>query len=187
MQRLLKIIAYLIIANTLLIYSCSSNQFTDKIKALDSLSLEVERLLDSIKLEDTTYYINAAKNIDKNLKLIQKELKDTVTKDEAQILSDYKMIRKSLLNYPDKINAIYNELVYSKKQLNALSKDLSRGYIEASKAEEYFSMEVSSTQTVLEEGWSTLNNSPVYLKMFEEVHPKVLNFMEKHQISEANK
>jgi hypothetical protein len=94
------------------------------------------------------------------------------------------MIKKSLFNFTDKIKEIEKELIFTKKQLNNLAKDLSRGYIEASKAEEYFSIEVTSANAVLEDGWATLNNSTVYLKMFEDLHPKVLDFIEKHQLKE---
>lgn len=164
--------------------SCGENQFKEKINTLDSLSTEVTRLIDSIKIADTTSYINAYNTIEQNLKLIQKTLKDTVTQEEARVLSDYKMIKKSLFNFTDKIKEIEKELIFTKKQLNNLAKDLSRGYIEASKAEEYFSIEVTSANAVLEDGWATLNNSPVYLKMFEDLHPKVLDFIEKHQLKE---
>ncbi|MFN7014700.1 MAG: hypothetical protein ACK4ON_10580, partial [Bacteroidia bacterium] len=84
----------------------------------------------------------------------------------------------------NKIKALLQELLYTEKQLNNLSRDLGRGYIEVSKAEEYFSIEVTSAQTVLEEGWSTINNSPVYLKMFEDLQPKVQAFINKHQLKE---
>lgn len=185
MQQALKLTIF-IFSICLLLSSCGSNQFADKIQALDSLSVEVERLIDSIEVADTATFKNAHKSVENNLKLIQNELRDTVTMEEARFLSDYKMIRKSLGNYTDKIKAIYQELIFTQKQLNNLSKDLSRGYIEASKADEYFSIEVTSTQAVLEEGWATLNNSPVYLKMYEEIHPKVLAFIDKHQIKEKN-
>ncbi len=164
--------------------SCSSNQFSDKIQTLDSLAIEVNRLIDSIQFADTNAYKNAALKIEENIKHIKNQLKDTVTTEEARILSDYKMIRKSLGNYSDKINALNKELIYTKKQLNNLSRDLQRGYIEASKAEEYFSIEVTSAQAVLEDGWNTLNNSSVYLKMFEELQPKVQDFINKHQLKE---
>lgn len=183
MQQLLKIFVF-IFSSSVLLSACGGNQFADKIKTLDSLSIEVERLIDSIQMTDTASYKNAHHSIEKNLKLIRNKLKDTVTMEEARILSDYKMIRKSLGNYTDKIKAIHQELLYTQKQLNNLSKDLSLGYIEASKAEEYYSIEVTSTQAVLEDGWATLNNSPVYLKMYEDLHPKVLDFIEKHQIKE---
>lgn len=184
MQQLFKIFIF-VFSSSVLITACEGNQFADKIQTLDSLSIEVQRLIDSIQLADTASYINAHQSIENNLKLIQNGLKDTVTREEARFLSDYKMIRKSLGNYTDKIKAIHQELLYTKKQLNNLSKDLSRGYIEASKADEYFSIEVTSTQAVLEDGWATLNNSPVYLKIYEDLHPKVLNFIEKHQIKET--
>lgn len=183
-MRKLILLAFIFITFSALISSCAGNQFADKINTLDSLSIEVERLIDSIKVTDTAIYKSAHKTIEQNLKLIQNELKDTVTQEEARFLSDYKMIRKSLGNYTDKIKALQQELIYTEKQLNNLSKDLSRGYIEASKAEEYFSIEVTSTQAVLEDGWATLNNSPVYLKMYEDLHPKVLDFIEKHQLKE---
>jgi hypothetical protein len=179
-------IATIFLVITLFFTSCGGNQFSDKINVLDSLSLEVERLIDSIEIADTASYIIAHKTIEKDLKHIQKGLKDTVTQEEARFLSDYKMIRKSLGNFTDKIKALHQELIYTQKQLNSLSKDLRRGYIEASKADEYFSIEVTSAQTVLEDGWSTLNNNPVYLKMYEELHPKVLEFKEKHEIKEED-
>jgi hypothetical protein len=175
---------FILAAFSTLIYSCGGNQFADKIHTLDSLSVEVERLIDSIQVTDTTAYQLAHKTIEKNIKLIQNELKDTVTQEEARFLSDYKMIRKSLGIYTDKIKALHQELLYTEKQLNNLSRDLGRGYIEASKAEEYFSIEVTSAQAVLEDGWSTLNNSPVYLKMFEDLQPKVEEFINKHQLKE---
>lgn len=167
-----------------LFISCSGNQFADKIQTLDSLAVEVERLIDSIETVDTNTYKNAASEIEKNVSLIKNELKDTVTQEEARILSDYKMIRKSLVNFPDKIKALHEELLYTHSQLNNLSKDLKMGYIEASKAEEYFSIEVTSAQAVLEDGWNTLNNSPVYLKMFDDLQPKVQEFINKHELKE---
>lgn len=164
--------------------SCSSNQFADKIQTLDSLSFEVEKLIDSIKIVDTIIYKNAASEIEKNITLIKNQLKDTVTQEEARTLSDYKMIRKSLDNFPEKIKALHKELLYTQTQINNLSKDLKMGYIEASKAEEYFSIEVASAQAVLDDGWNTLNNSPVYLKMFDGLQPKVEEFLKKHQIND---
>lgn len=180
MQKIIGIFITLIILSHFA--SCEGNQFADKIHTLDSLSLEVKRLIDSIETVDTNSYKIAASTIETNIKLIRNELKDTITQDEARILSDYKMIRKSLGNFSDKINAIHKELLYTEEQLNNLSKDLSRGYIEASKADEYFSIEVTSAQAVLEDGWTTLTNSPVYLKMFEELQPKVEEFINKHQL-----
>lgn len=178
-------LSVIFISLTTLISSCGGNQFADKIQTLDSLSVEIERLIDSIQVTDTISYKSAYKTIEKDLKLIQNELKDTVTQEEARFLSDYKMIRKSLGNYSDKIKALSQELLFTQKQLNNLSNDLKRGYIEADKAEEYFSIEVTSAHAVLEDGWSTLSNSPVYLKMYHDLQPKVQNFIEKHQIKES--
>lgn len=182
MQKILGV--FISIISLSIFASCGENQFVDKIKTLDSLSVEVERLIDSVETVDTNSYKTAASIIESNINLIRNELKDTVTQEEARVLSDYKMIRKSLVNYSDKINALHKELIYTKKQLNNLSRDLDRGYIEASKAEEYFSIEVTSAQAVLEDGWSTLNNSPIYLKMFEELQPKVQEFINMHQLKE---
>jgi hypothetical protein len=164
----------------------NGNQFADKIHVLDSLSVEIEKLQDSIMLTDTMPYKNAHKTIEKNIKAIQQQLKDTVSPEEARFLSDYKMIRKALGNFSGKLYALKNELNYTQTQLYNLSRDLNRGYIEASKAEEYFSIEVTSAQAVIEDGWSTLQNNPVYLKMFEEINPKVNEFINAHHIAQEN-
>ncbi|MFN7014632.1 MAG: hypothetical protein ACK4ON_10230, partial [Bacteroidia bacterium] len=78
---------FILTAFSILIYSCGGNQFADKIHTLDSLSVEVERLIDSIKASDTSAYQLAHKTIEKNITLIQNELKDTVTQEEARFLS----------------------------------------------------------------------------------------------------
>ncbi len=115
--------------------------YSKQLATLDSLS----KAFDAAEKEFTS--IDSAKvreqldSINKNLDFIQQNYKDTMPKDMAYMLSDYRDVKFPLEEYTRQKNAFYKELSFSRDQFRNLEHDLKNNLVEKEKAEEYFMQE----------------------------------------------
>ncbi len=117
--------------------------------SLDSLTVllfEAEQNLqkiDALVVEQTYSAIQA------DINFIQKNLKDSVSKSQAQAFSTYAESRKNLKTFKEKRTQLVKEFEITEKQLKNLSADLKKGAIEKNKAAEYFVMEKEQASKLL--------------------------------------
>jgi DNA repair exonuclease SbcCD ATPase subunit len=167
-----------ILASTLIL-SCASSVnelYIEKVnlleKKIDSLSLALAQI-DTAKV--ASYYSSSVNS----LKFIQETHPDTMSKEIAFFLSDFKANKKSLERLVETCREQSDELVFSKSQLEKLKTDIKNSLL----YEEQFTQYLETEKAAIEKSTQTIANLNQWyqtsVKKYEEWNPKVQQLVEK--------
>lgn len=157
--------------------SCKENIYHTEVATLDSLAVVLENAEKSMMSIDSVETDKAYTEIISNLKLIQSELKDTITRDDALLLSDYREIRKTLGRFNEGKNKLKSEVPFTKEQLSNLSKDLKKGLVPEDKVKEYYMVEFTEAVKLQQEMESTVTSVINSLNKYNKLKPEVDHFI----------
>lgn len=129
----------------LLISSCGT-KFSAEIKRVDSLLLVNARADSSLLKIDTAQTHKIAEEVKMNLTFLQKNYKDTITKEMAEFLDVYSSILTSLESVNKQHSELAKELTYSKEQLSNMRQDLEHNIIKKEQVKEYMEREEESVK-----------------------------------------
>lgn len=124
--------------------SCGHKKWPREASQLDSISNLLPPLVDKLSSFDSTETKTAYDTIMANLKYIQDNLKDSISREDAEMLSDYRGIRKPLKNFSKKRQKLLADYAINSRQISTLSVDLKKGLIEENKAYQYFVIEFTA-------------------------------------------
>jgi hypothetical protein len=128
------------------LFSCKSKvDFSAEVKLADSLRTEIRSAAAEFYKIDSARVEKAAGTVDGYLRYITENLKDTISKEEAVLLSDFKGVKKSFGKYEKSKKHINKYYGYNVKQLENLSHDLKENIIEVrDSAQKYLAAEQSA-------------------------------------------
>lgn len=172
----LKFSIFLLIVSSfgLSLTSCGGHKkMPDEAAKLDSLAnslavVEQElRAVDSAKVEATYAAIIA------NLSFVNENLKDSISREDAEAISNHKGTRKVFKSFNEKRSRLFAEYNVTSKQLSTLSSDLKKGLTDENKAYQYFVIEFTEANRLL--GSMTDLNAKIHASMekYELFKPKV--------------
>ena len=132
--------------------SCRNSHGYEKyVKELDSLKVVVEQAVGNFKTVDSVAVYNAWIKQQTYTQLIDANLKDTVSKAEAESLQDFSHTGTGLQLYLEKRQQWLSEAATTIKQLHNLSHDLKSGSVETDEAVEYIHNEKQNAEKIIEE------------------------------------
>ncbi|GAB4248929.1 MAG: hypothetical protein Kow0079_01350 [Vicingaceae bacterium] len=135
----MKKFAILNVLIAVILCSCTHNKKEiGEVTSLEQLLTDTEELLHSV---DTTKVFPVAKSIEKDLKYIQLNYKDTMDKSLAIKLNTYHSNRKALLYFVRNYKTFLEEIAFSKKQLTDLKEDLKNNTLDMTKYPDYYKNE----------------------------------------------
>ena len=115
----------------------------DSLAALLDLSMKKLESIDSATVEQK--YVTTMEDVN----YVEQNLKDSISRPEAEAVSSYRATRKNLKSFNQKRRALFTEYAITEKQLKTLSADLKKGVIDENKAYEYFVIESTEANKLL--------------------------------------
>jgi hypothetical protein len=155
--------------------SCKNTHGYEKyVKELDSLKVVVEQAIDNFKTVDSLAVYNAGIKQQTYTQFINANLKDTVSKEEAENLQDFSNAGTGLQLYLSKRQQWLQEANHTVNQLHNLAHDLKNGSVETDEAVEYIHQEKQSSEKIIEE----LKINTEAVRGIMETHTKTLPVVE---------
>lgn len=138
-----------LIALTIISPSCKRTKYAKEIAHLDSLQTLLTET-DSVLKSIDTVKINACyMEIKNNLNFIQENYKDTMAREMALFLSDYRTMQEAMEEINREQKHYVEELEYSEKQIENLIHDLQKNAIEEEKVREYSADEINVANEII--------------------------------------
>ena len=148
----LKFIFFIILLSSLscgLISCKGGKKMPEEAAKLDSLSLLLEASAAKLKAIDSTEVEFKYSATMQDIGFVEENLKDSITREEAEALSTYRDTRKVLKSFNKKRVSLFAEYTITEKQVKTLSADLKNGSIDQNKAYEYFVIESTEANKLL--------------------------------------
>ena len=148
----LKFIFFIILLSSLscgLISCKGGKKMPEEAAKLDSLSLLLEASAAKLKAIDSTEVEFKYEATMQDIGFVEENLKDSITREEAEALSTYRDTRKVLKSFNKKRVSLFAEYTITEKQVKTLSADLKNGSIDQNKAYEYFVIESTEANKLL--------------------------------------
>jgi hypothetical protein len=127
--------------------SCKNNSFSNEVKTCDSL-LTILKMNDSIITNvDSAMFVDLRKDVADAILAIEnhyKSTKDTMSKKNAFLLSDYRLVFKGVKRFDQHYNEYKKEVKYSIQQVNSLKTDLINKSITEPLAKRFLAEEIKS-------------------------------------------
>jgi len=145
-------IVLLLTLASIAMFSCKPNPHKEDVKELDTLIKEVEKSSTKLVQIDTTGLSQKWKEYNKNVNTITETYQsnnDTIGKELAMILSNYRQLKKPYSEFKDAYAAALKELKFTKNQLVTLKHDLENDILEPPVAAKMMQSEKLATRKII--------------------------------------
>jgi hypothetical protein len=168
-------------AASFVLFSCKpSVDYTAELKATDSIKKELETAAVDFSRIDSNEVNEARLTIDAYLKFVTANIKDTIQRDDALMLSELKNVNKALGKYVRTRKDLKKYYRHNIKQLDDLAYDLQKNNIENRDSAKYFILtEKEANAQLISAMKMHLNVIPAQLKKFDSLKPIAENFINK--------
>ena len=161
----------------------NENTYSTSIDSLIQTLHNIDTLILSIEKEETKLYSNI---IDSTIKSIRAEHNESISWEEAKLISNYNKLIKSFKYHSKKINYLKNELGFSFTQLKNLKQDIINKAIPKDSIPIYYSMELD----IVIEIDSLVKNQMQFIdkKIFEykTTNPEILKIVSKQDSNQLH-
>lgn len=171
---------------TLMFSACTNaDKYAAELKELDSLSLLLDSAVIEFEAIDTVKIQKSINELTVNLDFIEKNNRDTVSRETAFLLSDYSLLRTPLQKLYKAYVKNAKELKLSQEQVKNLIHDIKVNKVEESKIATYVLDERSAIHRVSQDVEIMTILYKDHLEKFEMNNPKVLEFIETIKAKQA--
>ena len=144
-----------------------------KVNTLDSLRIKLDSAEQKFLQLDSTAAVAALDTVNAKLGKLGRLIVDTLEKAEAFLISDYRAIKKPLKEFLLKSGGTKKEIGITRKQLQDLAHDLTKGIIKKEEAEINFKKESALAEMLINSITMTTEVVPIFLKRFELLNPRI--------------
>ncbi len=147
-------ILFFLVFGLMALYGCKPNPYKEEVKELDQLKKRVEKSSTKLVQIDTTGLAEKWREYKENVNIITstyKENGDTIGRELAMILSDYKQLKKPYGDFKDAYTQTLEELKFTKNQLLTLKHDLENNILEPPVAEKMVKSERMAARKIIEQ------------------------------------
>ena len=183
MKYLFRIILSALLSSCLL-SSCTHSEVKE-LSTLDTFNLFIKKAdsifatIDFQKLNETVISINS------KLKLIDQTYSgDTISKETAVIIENYKGIGNVLTQFNNQSNKLEEEIKESEKQIADLRHDIEKHIVKEEKIEEYIEREKEALMQVCTQVQLTQRSIGLTLVDYESMIPKIEQLLKNAEIKE---
>lgn len=170
----------LFIATVFMLFSCKNgNTYTKQVKELDSLKVVLQEAISNFNTIDSVKCYQNYSEQYTYFNFIRENLKDTISKTEAENLQMFVSLGKNMLNYLAKKPNWTQEANISLKQLTDLSYDLKNGNIENEEAVDFILKEKTQAFKIIDELKTNTELMRYSLETFTNTLPTVENIVKK--------
>jgi len=172
MKRGLAIVVILIVSLT----GCDRTTYDHEIATIDSLLVQLDTLDLMHRRIDTTDFATLGQEFTDNLSFVQQAYtnrEDTMPKDVAMLMSDYRSLKKPAKGFKDKYQRAAEELSFAKNQLADLRHDLQNNLLDSVFVEEMLTEERQAVKAVSSSLEELKISSDFTKKRREELEPRI--------------
>jgi len=159
--------------------ACKSNKHVKEIKAIDSLYTVVDSIEKTLSVIDTNEIRLTYKTYSDNISLLKKNFHDKKEDSVWSVMTIYGNIKKPLKSFINDFPDFYNEIVFSRQQLDSLKIDINNGTIKDDKIAEYTKTEAESVNNLKLQVEISVKTASDRLKLYDSLNPKVIKVIEK--------
>jgi len=167
--------------------SCKNNNHSKEIKKIDSLYTVIDSIEKNLIKADTAKIKGVFKVYLHNIEQIKEKFNDKKEDSTWSVITTYGIIRKPLKDFLKKIPGFYDEIKFSKKQLDSLKTDIKNNNIPDNKISEYTKTEADAVNNLMQEVNISINLVNARLQLFDSLNPKVIKVIEKLTKNGKNK
>jgi hypothetical protein len=184
----MKRLSYLftILSAITLLIACGPNIPQEKMDELSALDQRLDSVILLVESVDSARAVNAVGTFEKNLKIIQYELKDTFPRETAFFVDSYYRLKKALRNFAKDYNTLSSEIVISKRQLANLRNDAENGLVEEQQFNDYLVLEKENIDKLEEVSESIIIPMQKALPLFEEKNPRIDSLIQAYKAKQMN-
>ncbi|MCZ4408593.1 hypothetical protein O3Q51_07225 [Cryomorphaceae bacterium 1068] len=158
------------------ITSCQQTNFQKEIVTIDSLLVKLDTIDLMHRRIDTTDFSKLGQKFSENLSYVQKvytSREDTMPKDVALLMSDYRALKKPSKGLRDKYQRTNEELKFSKSQLADLKHDLQNNLLDSTLVQDML-LDESEAVSAIESSVQELKVSSEFTKTKRaELEPRI--------------
>lgn len=184
-MKLIKYFFTVLSAITLLI-ACGPHISEEKMDELSRLNQRLDSITLLVESVDSAKAINAVGSFEKNLKIIQYELKDTFPKETAFFVDSYYRLKKALRNFAKDYNTLKAEVLITEKQLQTLKYDAENGLVDEQQFNDYLQLERENIDKLEEVSESIIIPMQKALPLFEEKNPRIDSIIQAYKAKQMN-
>ncbi len=165
----------LLFASTLLLVSGCGNgdAYKMEVGGLDSLQVQLDKAEQAFLSLDSSRASQTLSEVNKKLGRLNELITDTLSREEAQLLSSYRGIKKPLKEFTQKYSGTKKEITVTRKQLQDLRHDLSKGIMKKEDADFHFKKETGLATLLINSLKLSSDAVPVFLERFDLLNPKI--------------
>jgi len=166
----------LLIGILVLLTACNRTDFTTEVKKIDSLMVELDSAIALYNSIDTIGFPEISQSFSENTAFVQKiytDRNDTMPRDVAMLMSDYRELKKPAKGFLVKHKSIGEELDFTQKQLEDLKHDLENNLLDSNFVDRMLVDELEAVQTVEGSVASLKLSSEFTKKKYAEMEPQI--------------
>ena len=184
----MKLIKYLFATLTAisLLIACGPNIPQEKMDELSALDQKLDSVILLVETVDSARAVNAVGTFEKNIEIIQYDLKDTFPRETAFFVDSYYRLKKALRNFARDYNMLSNELVIAEQQLKDLRTDAENGLIEVEQFNDYLVLETENINELKAVSESIIPPMQKALPIFEEKNPRIDSIIQAYKAKQMN-
>ena len=167
--------------------SCNTPKHPKEMASLDSLKVALDKAGEVLLKMDGKKADSCYHTIQRQLKFIQQNYRDTMTKEVALFLSDYHAIKEPLEMLGKNYDELKKQVVYTVNQLKNLSHDLQHNLVEEDKVKTYVETEEKEAKQLASTIESMVDEAEEQLPKFEKMQPRVQRMVDSLTTLESKK
>jgi len=157
--------------------ACKSGKHAKEVKTIDSLYTVIDTIEKNLNSADTIKVKDVFEEYMKNIGQIRDCFNDKKGDTTWKIITPYGIIKKPLKNFLNDYSSLYEEIRYSRKQLDNLKADIEGGNIQKDTILEYTENEVISVNRLKQIVNFSVDGVQKNLKLFDYLNPKLIHLI----------
>ncbi|MBC7864749.1 MAG: hypothetical protein IAF38_17380 [Bacteroidia bacterium] len=165
----------------LILFSCKpKTDFSAEITQADSVKKEIQRVVTGFNQLDSVRISVSENTIGAYLGYITQNLKDTISREDAFLLSGFKGIKKSFGKYSKTKRDLGRFYAFNLKQIESLQTDLKEGMIDnKDSAKKYITSEIDANRELMRMMRLHTEIIPNEITRYDSLKPKVEEIIKK--------
>lgn len=178
---------FLLFAILTISISCKNTKNHPQLATIDSLNLVIDTIEKTINTVDSAEVTKTYVEYQKNIKQIKLYFNDQKEDSLWSTITAYGVIRKPLKEYKKNISEFFNNIKYSRKQLDSLRTDIKADNISEEKVKAYTKSEAEAVNSLNQQVKIIIPHTVEMMHLFDSLNPKVIIIIDKLKKSGAKK
>lgn len=160
-------------------FACGEKKYTAEVKTIDSLNIVLDSIQEKLDNVDTIKLKKDYKQYLSNIGLLKKNFNDKKEDSTWQLMTSYGGIKSALKTFIRDCPGYYEEIRFSRGQLDTLKADIESGDLEPEKIGQYTKAEADAVSNLNTLVSVSLESVCSRLELLDSLNPKVMVLIKK--------